>query len=101
MVHAQQFPVRARGGDHGGDAAVAFAYPEAYADLPGDNKELDTRIAEALGDHPANDELLAAVVLAIVCLVRGLSRYLAALALLLVVVPILVVVVSVLTGSGA
>ena len=37
--------------------------PEAYADLPGDNKELDTRIAEALGDHPANDELLAAVVL--------------------------------------
>ncbi|MGV3713493.1 hypothetical protein [Pseudolysinimonas sp.] len=45
--------------------------------------------------------LLAAVVLAIVCLVRGLSRYLAGLALLLVVVPILVVVVSVLTGSGA
>ncbi|MDG0834082.1 penicillin-binding protein 1A [Roseateles saccharophilus] len=37
--------------------------PEAYADLPGDAKELDTRIAEALGDHPANDELLAAVVL--------------------------------------
>lgn len=37
--------------------------PEAYADLPGDARELDTRIAEALGDHPANDELLAAVVL--------------------------------------
>ncbi|MCE4537613.1 penicillin-binding protein 1A [Pelomonas sp. P7] len=37
--------------------------PEAYADLPGDAKELDARIAEALGDHPANDELLAAVVL--------------------------------------
>ncbi len=38
--------------------------PEAYADLPGDAKALDTRIAEALADHPANDELLAAVVLA-------------------------------------
>ena len=37
--------------------------PEAYADLPRDTKELDSRIAEALGDHPANDELLAAVVL--------------------------------------
>nr|WP_232310009.1 penicillin-binding protein 1A [Roseateles depolymerans] len=37
--------------------------PEAYVDLPGDPKELDTRIAEALSDHPANDELLAAVVL--------------------------------------
>lgn len=37
--------------------------PEAYADLPGDAKELDPRIAEALADHPANDELLAAVVL--------------------------------------
>lgn len=37
--------------------------PEAYADLPADAKELDSRIAEALADHPANDELLAAVVL--------------------------------------
>jgi penicillin-binding protein 1A len=37
--------------------------PEAYADLPSDPKELDARIAEALADHPANDELLAAVVL--------------------------------------
>ena len=37
--------------------------PEAYVDLPADPKELDSRIAEALGDHPANDELLAAVVL--------------------------------------
>lgn len=37
--------------------------PEAYIDLPADPKELDTRIAEALSDHPANDELLAAVVL--------------------------------------
>ncbi|UXH79337.1 penicillin-binding protein 1A [Roseateles amylovorans] len=37
--------------------------PEAYVDLPADPKELDTRVAEALSDHPANDELLAAVVL--------------------------------------
>ncbi|MFT7723119.1 MAG: penicillin-binding protein 1A [Roseateles sp.] len=37
--------------------------PEAYADLPGDARALDTRVAEALADHPANDELLAAVVL--------------------------------------
>jgi penicillin-binding protein 1A len=37
--------------------------PEAYADLPSDAKALDARIAEALADHPANDELLAAVVL--------------------------------------
>jgi len=37
--------------------------PEAYADLPANPAELDSRIAEALNDHPANDELLAAVVL--------------------------------------
>jgi penicillin-binding protein 1A len=37
--------------------------PEAYADLPAEAKALDARIAEALADHPANDELLAAVVL--------------------------------------
>ncbi|MCZ8075090.1 MAG: transglycosylase domain-containing protein, partial [Paucibacter sp.] len=37
--------------------------PEAYADLPANPNELDSRIAEALNDHPANDELLAAVVL--------------------------------------
>jgi len=37
--------------------------PEAYVDLPADPKELDTRIAEALSDHPANDELVAAVVM--------------------------------------
>ncbi len=37
--------------------------PEAYVDLPNDPKALDVRIAEALADHPANDELLAAVVL--------------------------------------
>jgi penicillin-binding protein 1A len=37
--------------------------PEAYIDLPGNPKELDARIAEALVDHPDNDELKAAVVL--------------------------------------
>jgi len=37
--------------------------PEAYVDLPADPKALDARIAEALADHPDNDELKAAVVL--------------------------------------
>jgi penicillin-binding protein 1A len=35
--------------------------PEAYIDLPGNSKELDARIAEALVDHPDNDEIKAAV----------------------------------------
>jgi penicillin-binding protein 1A len=37
--------------------------PEAYIDLPTNPKDVDVRIAEALSEHPANDELLAAVVL--------------------------------------
>lgn len=37
--------------------------PEAYIDLPADPKELDARIAEALVEHPDNDDLRAAVVL--------------------------------------
>ena len=37
--------------------------PEAYVDLPNDPAQLDTRVAEALSEHPDNDELLAAVVL--------------------------------------
>ncbi len=37
--------------------------PEAFVDLPKDAKAVDARIAEALGDHPDNDELRAAVVL--------------------------------------
>ncbi|MDI4632707.1 penicillin-binding protein 1A [Pelomonas sp. V22] len=37
--------------------------PEAYVDLPAEQKELDARIAEALSDHPDNDDLQAAVVL--------------------------------------
>jgi penicillin-binding protein 1A len=37
--------------------------PEAYVDLPADPAGLDARVAEALADHPDNDELRAAVVL--------------------------------------
>jgi penicillin-binding protein 1A len=37
--------------------------PEAYVDLPADPAALDARIAEALADHPDNDDLRAAVVL--------------------------------------
>ncbi len=37
--------------------------PEDYVDLPADPKDIDARIAEALADHPDNDELKAAVVL--------------------------------------
>lgn len=36
--------------------------PEDYVDLPADPKEVDARVAEALQDHPDNDELKAAVV---------------------------------------
>ena len=37
--------------------------PEDYVELPAKPSELDARIAEALVDHPDNDELKAAVVL--------------------------------------
>ena len=37
--------------------------PEAFVDLPADPQLLDARVAEALSDHPASDDLLAAVVL--------------------------------------
>lgn len=37
--------------------------PEAYIDLPANLKEVDTRIAEALDEHPDNDELRAGVAL--------------------------------------
>lgn len=37
--------------------------PEAYVDLPSDPRELDARVADALSDHPDNDELVAAVAL--------------------------------------
>ena len=35
--------------------------PEAYVDLPADARDLDSRVAEALIDHPDNDELRAGV----------------------------------------
>jgi penicillin-binding protein 1A len=37
--------------------------PEAYVDLPADKAQLDTRVAEALSEHPDSDEVRAAVVL--------------------------------------
>lgn len=37
--------------------------PEAYIDLPGNPKDLDARVAEALVEHPDNDDLRAGVVL--------------------------------------
>ncbi|MFO1326446.1 MAG: penicillin-binding protein 1A [Rubrivivax sp.] len=37
--------------------------PEAYVDLPADAEKLEARVAEALSDHPDNDDLRAAVVL--------------------------------------
>jgi penicillin-binding protein 1A len=37
--------------------------PEAFVDLPGDASLIDARVAEALTDHPDNDDLKAAVVL--------------------------------------
>ena len=41
----------------------AYRGPEDYVDLPDKPKELDSRVAEALVDHPDNDELKAAVTL--------------------------------------
>ena len=37
--------------------------PEAYVDLPADASMIDARVAEALSEHPDNDDLRAAVVL--------------------------------------
>ena len=37
--------------------------PEAYVDLPADAGLIDSRVAEALSEHPDNDDLRAAVVL--------------------------------------
>ncbi|HRD95005.1 MAG TPA: penicillin-binding protein 1A [Rubrivivax sp.] len=37
--------------------------PEAYVDLPADADLIDARVAEALAEHPDNDELRSAVVL--------------------------------------
>ncbi|MDE2146919.1 MAG: penicillin-binding protein 1A [Burkholderiales bacterium] len=37
--------------------------PEAYVDLPADATQIDTRVAEALAEHPDDEDLPAAVVL--------------------------------------
>jgi penicillin-binding protein 1A len=37
--------------------------PEAFVDLPADEKLVDARVAEALAEHPDNDDLRSAVVL--------------------------------------
>jgi penicillin-binding protein 1A len=37
--------------------------PEAYIDLPRNPRDIDSRVAEALVDHPDNDEIKAAVAL--------------------------------------
>jgi penicillin-binding protein 1A len=37
--------------------------PEAYVDLPANTQLIDARVAEALADHPDNDDLRAGVVL--------------------------------------
>ncbi len=37
--------------------------PEAYIDLPANPRDIDARVAEALVDHPDNDEIKAAVAL--------------------------------------
>lgn len=37
--------------------------PEAYIDLPAEGKDIDARVAEALDEHPDNDELRAGVAL--------------------------------------
>jgi penicillin-binding protein 1A len=37
--------------------------PEAYIDLPANAKDIDVRVAEALDEHPDNDELRAGVAL--------------------------------------
>jgi penicillin-binding protein 1A len=39
----------------------AYRGPEAYVDLPTNPQEVDARVAEALQEHPDNDELKAAV----------------------------------------
>lgn len=45
------------------DRRHSYRGPEGYVDLPDDPEAADTRIAEALEDHPDNDDIKAAVVL--------------------------------------
>jgi penicillin-binding protein 1A len=44
------------------DMRQAYRGPEAFIDLPKDANSLDTRVAEALAEHPDSDELRSAVV---------------------------------------
>jgi penicillin-binding protein 1A len=44
------------------DMRQAYRGPEAFVDLPKDANSLDTRVAEALAEHPDSDELRSAVV---------------------------------------
>jgi penicillin-binding protein 1A len=45
------------------DRRQAYRGPEAFVDLPANAAEVDARVAEALAEHPDNDEIKAAVVL--------------------------------------
>ncbi len=45
------------------DRRQSWRGPEAYVDLPGDPKQLDVRVAEALEEHPDSDNIHASVVL--------------------------------------
>jgi penicillin-binding protein 1A len=45
------------------DRRQPFRGPEAYVDLPREPRDIDARVAEALAEHPDNDELRSAVVL--------------------------------------
>ena len=51
-----------RRGLHDYELRQVYRGPEAFVDLPSDPAALDARIAEALADHPDNDDLRAAVV---------------------------------------
>ncbi len=52
-----------RRGLMGFELRQVYRGPEAYVDLPADAALIDARVAEALSDHPDNDDLRAAVVL--------------------------------------
>ena len=45
------------------ESRQVYRGPEAYVDLPANVADIDTRVAEALAEHPDNDDLRAAVVL--------------------------------------
>jgi penicillin-binding protein 1A len=45
------------------DRRQSWRGPEGYVDLPGDPKQIDVRVAEALEEHPDSDDIRASVVL--------------------------------------